>query len=292
MRRRLLVAATLLMTVSNLPAQAPARKASDPQTKPFQAQSSSTINYTGGKDGDQNVEITNVAFDITGDSVPGRPRGSRLTLRTSLHSKQTVGDKGLESTVTMEAWPLGIDLKQKPLYSVSVPGIDARAIDGSLWLVDRSLDGDVNWWSLYKLGSGQHLLDTYVNLVRFTVSRADGTERYAGLEVPPDDASDTRLKESHVVAVVTLASSDKVMREALITCTDTARAQLLRSYADTMRTMTLVEGTAGRQLRVVFEDGYPSPPKITVVLIPIVKDDLDITHAQLPAGLHAIAWKR
>jgi hypothetical protein len=292
MRRRLLAAGTLLLTAAALTAQAPARKGADPQTKPFQSQASSSITYTGGKDGDQNVEITNYAFDITGDSVPGRPRGSRLTLRTTTHSKQTVGDKGLESTVTMEAWPLGVDLKQKPLYTVSAPGIDARSIDGSLWLVDRSLDGDITWWSLYKLGSAQHLLDTYVELVRFTVSRADGTERYAGLEVPPDDASDARLKDPHVVAVVTLASSDKVMREALITCTDTSRAQLLRSYADMMFSMKLVEGPTGRQLRIAFEDGYPSPPRTTIVSIPIVKDDLDIAHAQLPAGLHAVAWKR
>ncbi len=284
--RPLPIAGLLLLASNVLPGQAP------DLTKPFRSQTASSITYSGGRDGDQSVEITNVAYDITGDSVPGRPRGSRLALRTTTHSKQVVGDKGIESNVTMEAWPLGVDLKAKPLYAIDVPGIDARTQDGNLWLVDRSLDGDTSWWSVYKIGSGEHLFNTYVNLLRFTVSRADGTERYAGLDVPPDNEKDARLKDPHVVAVLTLASSERVMREVLITSADVKKAELLRSYADTERTMTLVEGTAGRQIRIAFEDGYPAPPRTTVVSIPIVKDDLDVVHAQLPLGLKATVFKR
>jgi len=276
----------LLLASSVLPGQAP------DLTKPFRSQTASSITYSGGRDGDQSVEITNVAYDMTGDSVPGRPRGSRLALRTTTHSKQIVGDKGIESTVTMEAWPLGVDLKAKPLYAVNVPGIDARTQDGNLWVVDRSLDGDTSWWSVYKIGSGEHLFDTYVNLLRFTVSRADGTERYAGLDVPPDNGKDARLKDPHVVAVLTLSSAERVMREVLITSVDVKKAQLLRSYADTERTVTLLESAAGRQIRIAFEDAYPSPPRTTVVSIPIAKDDLDVTRAQLPLGLKAAIFKR
>src|SRR4051794_1367817 len=103
--RSLRFTGVLLLASSVLLGQAP------DLTKPFRSQTASSITYSGGRDGDQSVEITNVAYDITGDSVPGRPRGSRLALRTTTHSKQVVGDKGVESTVTMEAWPLGVDLK-------------------------------------------------------------------------------------------------------------------------------------------------------------------------------------
>lgn len=292
MRRRFLGAGAALLAVPALLAQLPAGKNAVALTKPFRDQASSSISYTGGKDGEQTVDIVNVAYDVTGDSVPGRPAGSHLVLRTSTHSKQIVGDEGIESTVTLEAWPLGQDLKQKPLYALTMPGIEARTLDAALWLVDRSLDGDVSWWSVYRLGTGQHLFDTYVDLLRFTVSRADGSGRYAGLEVPPDDAADARLKEPHVVGVLTYASAEKVIREALITCADTTRARLLRSYADTTRTLTLVERPAGREIRIAFEDNYPSPPRTTVASIPIANDDLDIAHAQLAPGLRAVAWRR
>jgi hypothetical protein len=291
MTPRFLARSAILLAAPLLFAQ-PARKNADALPKPFQAQSFSSISYSGGNEGEQTVEITNVAYDVSGDSVPGRPRGSRLVLRTSVHSKQVVGDEGIESTVTLEAWPLGIDLKQKPLYALTVPGTGARTLDVGIWLVDRSLDGDATWYSVYKLGNGQHLFDTYVDLLRFTVSRADGTSRYAGLEVPPDDATDSRLKEPHSVAVLIYASDEKVIREVLITCTDTNRAALLRSYADSTRTLTLVERPGSRDLRITFDDNYPSPPRTTLVSIPIVKDDLDVAHAQLPPGLRAVVWKR
>ena len=283
--------AALLLTSAVLAAQPAAHGNPDALSKPFQSQAASSISYSGGKDGERTVEIANVTYELSGDSLPGRPPDARLVLRTSTHSKQGVGDEGIESTVTLEAWPLGADLKQKPLYAVTAPGVGAR-IEDLLWIVDRSLDGDVSWWSVYMLGTGRHLFDTYVEPLRFTVSRADGSGRYAGLEVPPDDATDPRLKEPHVVAVLTYASDEKVIREALITCADAARARQLRSYADTMRTLTLVERPGGRELRIAFEDSYPSPPRATAISIPILKDDLDLGHAELAPGLHAAVWRR
>ncbi len=290
-RHRFLAAGTVLLAASTLAGQSPAPQTADPLTLPFKAQSTSSISYTGGKEGYREVAITNVAYDVTGDSVSGRPFGSRLVLRTTTDSKFTVGDEGTESTVTIEAWPLGSDLKQKPLYTLKAPGVGARTVDGSLWLVDRTL-GEVFWWSAYRVGTGEHLFDTYVDLVRFTVSRADGSARYAGLEVPPDNAEDKRLKEPHVVAVLSFASDEKVIREVLITCADATRATLLRSYPDTTRTLKLVERPGGRDLRITFEDNYPSAPRTTVVSIPIVKDDLDAAHAQLPPGVRAANWRR
>lgn len=167
MRQRFLPVGMALLLASPLLAQPPARKGADIQSQPFKAQSSSSISYTGGKEGDQTVEITNVAYEVTGDSVPGRPRGSRLVLRTSTHSKWTVGDKGTDSTVTVETWPLGVDLKQKPLYALTLPGIGARTLDLGILLVDRGDGGDASWWSVYKLGTGQHLFDKIATMGGF-----------------------------------------------------------------------------------------------------------------------------
>ena len=55
-------------------------------------------------------------------------------------------------------------------------------------MADRGLE-EVAWWSVYRLGTGQHLFDTYVPVVSFSISREIMELRYVGLEVPPDDAS-------------------------------------------------------------------------------------------------------
>ena len=86
---------------------------------PFQAQSASTVSYTVEGDG-ETVEIHNVAWQYTGTRVPGRPADERLLLRTTTHEKDFVGDIPEPGAVTLEAWPLGADPKQKPLYSVKL----------------------------------------------------------------------------------------------------------------------------------------------------------------------------
>jgi hypothetical protein len=55
--------------------------------KPFRAQS-----FVKGSE--ETVEIQNAAYELTGDSVPGRPAGERLELRKTARLKQIVGDKG------------------------------------------------------------------------------------------------------------------------------------------------------------------------------------------------------
>jgi len=139
-------------------------------------------------------------------------------------------------------------------------------------------------------------------LVSFSISREVATTRYAGLEVPPDDTKDVRLKESHVVAVLSYASGDRVIREALLTCDDPQQAKLLRSYFDSTRTLTEIEGTSGasrgkaseprRSIKLSISQNYPSPPATVEVLVPIARDDFDLANAQLPARLHLAVWKR
>ena len=254
--------------------------------KPLQVRSASTFNYTI-KDGQPNAEITNVAFEITGDSVPGRPSNSRLLLRTTMHSVEAIGDKGVDASVTLEAWPLGTDPQQKPLYSVKVPALSARTVDGGLWLVDRNVESDSDWWSVYQVGSGKHLFDTDVELVRFSITRESWTQRYAALKGSSDDTKDPRLKDDKAIALVIYASADKVIRDAVITCDNTARARDLRSYADASKGLTVLEPSVGHKvLRAVFDANFPTPSQPVAISIPISKDNLDLAHAELPPGFH------
>lgn len=269
--------------------------------KALQAQSQSRISYSTAPDGSQTVEILNVGYEYTGTGIPGRPSNEHLLLRKTIHSKGAVDDIGVEATVTLEAWPLGVDVSKKPLYKLTQSGTSAQTVYPDLFVIDRTLE-EVSWWSVYKLGSGQHLFDTYVPLVSFSISREILTNRYAGLEVPPDDTNDVRLKEPHVVAVLSYASGERVIREALLTCDDMKQAQLLRSYSDSNRTLTEVEGVPGtgrakaseprRSLKLSISQNYPSLPGTLEVLIPIANDDLDVAHAQLPPRMHLAAWKR
>ena len=112
---------------------------------------------------------------------------------------------------------------------------------GALFVIDRGLE-EVEWWSVYQLGTGKHLFDTYVPLGGFSISREMFERRYLGLEIPPDDANDARLKQPNLAGVVTYASADGLKREALLTCDDAKQAQLLRSYVDSTRTVSLIEG--------------------------------------------------
>jgi hypothetical protein len=81
------------------------------------------------------------------------------------------------------------------------------------------------------------------------------------------------------------------MREALITSDDPKQAVSLRSFADATRTLTLVESPA-RALKIAISQNYPSAPATVTLTIPIVHDDLDLAHAQMPAHLHIAAFKR
>jgi hypothetical protein len=250
--------------------------------QPFQAQSPASVVYGVNKDGQQTVEITNVAYEVTSTAVPGRPPDQRLLLRTTTGTRQVVDEIGLDASTTVEAWPLGVDPKQKPLYTLKVAGVDSKTVDGALLVILRGLE-DTEWWSVYKLGTGERLFDTYTPLLGFSIRRDIQTMRYAGLEVPEDD--------SHVVAVLTYASAERVLREALITSDDPKQAQSLRSFADASRSVTLVE-TPARALKISISQNYPSAPATVSLTVPIVRDDLDLAHAQTPAHLHIASWKR
>ena len=278
--------AILVLAASHLFAQAP--KATP---KPYQGQSASTFSLSV-KDKQQTIEISRVAYEVTGTGIPGHPADERLVLRKSTRTKHVVDDIGEEASTTVEAWPLGVDFRQKPLYTLKVEGVEPTIIEGEVLQVSRGLE-DVEWWSIYKLSNGEHLFNTYTPLTKFSISREILTMRYAGLDVPADDSADARLKDPHVVAVLTYASSTKVIREALITADDPKQAQLLRSYADSAHILEGVEQNAVvRSLKITIRQNYPSAPSPVVLTIPLAGDDLDPVHAQVPARLHVAAWKR
>src|SRR5437660_1366572 len=84
--------------------------------KPYQGQSASTFSLSA-KDKEQTVEISNVAYEVTGTGTPGRPLGERMVLRKTTRTKHVIDDIGEEASTTVEAWPLGTDFRQKPIYS-------------------------------------------------------------------------------------------------------------------------------------------------------------------------------
>jgi hypothetical protein len=259
--------------------------------KSFRAESASTAAFTAEKNGEQTLEIHNVTYQWTAMGVPGGPGEERLLLRTTTHSKNVAGDIPEAGAVTLEAWPLGVDPRQNPLYTIHVSGSGAHTLDTDFWVVDRGSE-DVDWWSVYKLGTGQHLFDTYVQVLRFSLTRDVETPRYVGLEMPPDDASDPRLRDPHVVGVVSYAAGDRVIREILLTHTDARRAAELRAYEDTTRTVSLVESPS-RRLRITFRDSVDdSRAAPAEAIIPLKGDDLDAAGAQLTSGLHAAPWRR
>ncbi len=254
---------------------------------PLQAQTPSTFTYSTTKEGQKVIDIRNVRYGVSGQGVPGLPPDQRLLLRISTRNRQVLDEIGVRATVLLEAWPLGADPKQKPIYGTTITGTSAEITDDAVWVVSRGLE-EKEWWTVLKLATTQRLFDTYVPLVHFSISRETLTERYVGLDVPPDDTRDTRLRDAHVIGVLEYASENELTHEALLTCDDVERARLLRSYADTSRTLTgALEG-----LTLSFSENYPSPPDTVTVTVPILNDDLDLAHAKLPAGLHLAAFKR
>jgi hypothetical protein len=261
-----------------------------PAHQPFQARAASTIALSKG-DASEEVDITNVTYEVTPAYVPGGPGTGRLLLRQTCTSKTILEEPESASTTVLEAWPLGASLSQKPIYTIKATGIGGRTVDGGLFVIERGT-GEVEWWSVYQLGTGQHLFDTYVPLLGFSISRETLDMRYIGFEVPPDDAADARLKQPNVVGVITYASAEGKKREALLTAATPKTAAELRSYSDATRTVSVLEGAPPKGIRIFISQNAPSPANPISLTIPVAADDLDVEHAQLPAGLHLSRWKR
>src|SRR5687767_15815249 len=93
-----MVLAAAAMLFAQQPAEVP--------KKAVQGQSPSTFSYILGSSS-ESVDITNVAYEVVGPGIPGRPGDERLTLRVTTRTKQVVGEIGMEAMTAIAAWPLG-----------------------------------------------------------------------------------------------------------------------------------------------------------------------------------------
>jgi hypothetical protein len=245
------------------------------------AQPVSSYKYTVKGD-EKAIEITNVTYEAV---------DVRIVLRKTMKSREVIGDIGVQASINIEAWPVGVDLKTKPMYTIAVEGTESHTVEDKLLVISRGLE-EVEWWSVYKVADGTHLFDTYTPLLKFSTSRKETIFRFAGFNAPPDEAKDPRLNDRHVVGVLAYASPDRVIREALITCEDPKLAQQLRSYADESRVLTQTGGIKSQVLKLAFSQNFPAPASTIAVLVPIAGDDLDLAHAQLPPRMHIAAWTR
>ena len=110
-----------------------------PQKRPFEHQSNSTISHRNESDSEV-LEIKNVVYELTGSGIFGRPKDERLVLRKTTRTKQIVDEIGMTATTTVEAWPLGVDPKEKPLYSITVPGSDPITLNSEVVVVSRGIE--------------------------------------------------------------------------------------------------------------------------------------------------------
>jgi len=189
--------------------------------------------------------------------------------------------------VTLEAWRLGADLGQLPLYAISTEGTGVHTTGNALLVFARSVE-EVNWWSIYRLRGGRRCS---IHRCRCSRSRSRAwsrTPRYAGFEAPPGNAVDARLNEAHVVGVLSYASEENVIREA--------RAKELRSYWDQTRTLSLVDGkpygSPSLDQNLVQQQRSGQTAVTVDVTVGIAKDDLDLAHAMPAPGLRVSAWRR
>jgi hypothetical protein len=250
------------------------------------AQPASSISYKVDNSS-KTIDIQNVSYEVVGPAIPGRPADEMLVLRKTTTTRQVVDEVGGEANTTVEAWPLGADLKEKPVYVITTSGEDPITLHGEVVVISRGIE-DVAWWSVYAIGTGQHLFDTYAPVASASISREVRTLRYAGLEVPPDDAKDSRLKAANVVAVLTYASEERVLREVLITNDDTKTAQIMRSYFDATRVVDF----DGKRIRITISENYPSTARPVIIEVPVTNDNPDLSKSRTPAGIRLAEWIR
>ena len=200
------------------------------------AQDASSLTVTG-KQGEEAVQIRNISYELAAKTV----------LRKTEQTRQVLGDKGMEASTLIEAWPLGVDRKEKPKYTVKVEGVDARSLDNELLIVTRGLE-DTQWWSLYRLADGQPLFNTFVRPLRIP-----DTNLFAGYDVPED--GDPRLKNPKLIGVIHFAAAEGTPRRVELHANDAKRARTLRSLADVTPSMEF--NYAKKVLVLTLRNGEP-----------------------------------
>ena len=61
---------------------------------------------------------------------------------------------------------------------------------------------------------------------------------------------------------------------------------------DETRQVSLGGRESAPSLKISFSQSYPAAPATAAVIIPIARDDLDLSHVEAPVHIHVVAWKR
>ena len=214
----------------------------------------------------------NVGFHSVAVVLPDDPRPQRLLVRIEVATGE-FGDATGDGRVRLDAWPVETvaDLNKAPLYTVVMPGRNASLDSEGMMVVERG--GGRR--SVYSLSDGSWLFDADVAIASFPL---EGEHRRTAALAQADDDLPTGA-----VAVLTLASPQRVIRRLLISADDAARGRFLRGAVTMTRPVARLEDSSHRLLEVSLPSG--------TLRIAFAGDDLDLASAEIPPGLKLTEMK-
>lgn len=218
------------------------------------------------QDGRLDGRMVNVAFQTVSVPLADDPRPRRLLLRMEIFNADVFAARQGNSRVRVDAWPLDSAdaVKAAPLYTLVTPGLGAMAGDDGTLVVDHG--GRRSTWSL---SDGRWLYDADSAPAIFS---AEGERRrVVALSAAEDDLPPGSI------AVLTYASSQKVLKRVMVSASDPHRARMLRASVSMIRPVARFEDATHRTIDI----GLPAG----MVRIPLDGDGLDLAHAQVPTGL-------
>lgn len=238
----------------------------------FSALSGESVFGVREKDGRLDGRMVNVSFQTMHVAVPGDPRPRRMLMRLEVTNADVFASRPGEGRVRLDAWPLdGIeDVKRPALYTVIAPGRSALLADDGTLVVERG-----GRRSVYALASGGWLYDWEAPPASYAV---EGERRRTVALAAVEEDMPVRS-----IAVLTLATSQAVLKRVMIVADDPTRARLLRSSIGMIRPVPRLDDATRRTIDLSLPAG--------LTRIPVVGDDLDIANAQIPQGLRLVELK-
>lgn len=234
----------------------------------FSSLSGESVFGVRDQDGRLDGRMINVGFHTIWVAMDGDPRPRRMILRLEVLDSDVFATRMGEGRIRFDAWPVdgAADLRKPPVYSIIASGRSA-VVEDTILNVDHG-----SRHSVYSLADGSWLYDYDVPIA---VMSLDGDRR----RVVALSAADGDVVPGGI-AVLALASDRRVIRRLVIVAQDTGRARLLRSTMSMVRPLIRADDATHRSIDLVLSAG--------VVRLPLLGDDVDLTQAQLPAGLGVI----
>jgi hypothetical protein len=243
--------------------------------------------------------IDNTLFDFS--SCRQDHDADRMLLRLHLTQQWDVSSPESQGHVRLDAFDAKTGTTGKPLYTVEADGSDAHILADCLFQIDRGLE-DFEWWQINDLASGTLLFETMAEPLIFATLDDDQirSSQAAGFYVPPDDETDKRLADPHVVGLLTLARDRAVVTRLLVTASDPAKAAELRSYWDERRYLAVVETAKGTAVGSATAEQPLSKRPLSLEVswavaglalrLPIGLGGLKTEGATIPEGLRVAPW--